>query len=172
MHDARSGRDVGYPTSCPQRISTLSLDPHAALRRERELSVEETINVTLFRFTPPPPSQRLLTPDRPTCPPHSRQRATTRVFSSTGATPLVFSIIGDLFSVENRVLIAIIPGMAMGVGQLVGQGMAGYIGDKYNWCAPTPPPHQRETGSPERFASSGLGGKSRYRRLTTRDTEL
>jgi MFS family permease len=53
----------------------------------------------------------------------------------TGATPLVFSIIGDLFSVENRVHVAVIPGMSMGIGQLVGQAMAGYIGDKYNWCA-------------------------------------
>jgi hypothetical protein len=47
----------------------------------------------------------------------------------------VFSIIGDLFSVENRVHIAVIPGMSMGIGQLVGQAMAGYVGDKYNWCA-------------------------------------
>jgi MFS family permease len=47
---------------------------------------------------------------------------------------LVFSILGDLFPVGHRSEMAVVPGMAMGIGQLVGQAMAGFVGPAYGWC--------------------------------------
>ena len=52
----------------------------------------------------------------------------------TGAVPLILSILGDLFPVGHRSEVAVVPGMAMGVGQLVGQALAGFVGPTYGWC--------------------------------------
>eukprot|EP00959_Pyramimonas_sp_CCMP1952_P195845 4094469-Pyramimonas_sp.AAC.2 len=53
----------------------------------------------------------------------------------TGAVPIIFSILGDLFPVGHRSEMAVVPGMAMGIGQLVGQALAGFVGPAYGWCA-------------------------------------
>ena len=53
-----------------------------------------------------------------------------------GAVPLMFSMIGDLYTEEERVLVSTVITTATGAGIAIGQLFAGYVGVSMGWRAP------------------------------------
>lgn len=53
-----------------------------------------------------------------------------------GATPIIFSILGDLFSGSSRIYVATLIGISQSAGVSVGQFVSGMIGPVYGWRAP------------------------------------
>lgn len=53
-----------------------------------------------------------------------------------GAVPLVFSMVSDMYSPDERPTISALVGIAMGVGIAFGQGLAAVVGEAYGWRAP------------------------------------
>eukprot|EP01006_Ploeotia_vitrea_P066704 TRINITY_DN95524_c0_g1_i1.p1 TRINITY_DN95524_c0_g1~~TRINITY_DN95524_c0_g1_i1.p1 ORF type:complete len:512 (+),score=10.07 TRINITY_DN95524_c0_g1_i1:67-1536(+) len=53
-----------------------------------------------------------------------------------GALPLSLSILGDVFPSTQRALVSSLWGVALGIGGLVGQGLAGYLGELMGWRFP------------------------------------
>lgn len=53
-----------------------------------------------------------------------------------GAVPLMFSMIGDLYTEEERVLVSTVITTATGAGISIGQLFAGYVGVSMGWRAP------------------------------------
>jgi hypothetical protein len=57
-------------------------------------------------------------------------------FSLGGALPLIYSILGDLYSADERHQVNAIVGMGTGMGIAFGQGIAGFLGPTYGWRLP------------------------------------
>ena len=53
-----------------------------------------------------------------------------------GATPIVFSLLADLYPVSKRIKMAMMIGIAMAAGISFGQFMSGMIGPAYGWRVP------------------------------------
>ena len=53
-----------------------------------------------------------------------------------GALPLIYSILGDLFVARHRHLVGAVVGMGTGVGIMLGQAVAGFVGPTYGWRLP------------------------------------
>lgn len=53
-----------------------------------------------------------------------------------GVIPLLFSLLGDLFSSEHRAAVSTLLGTCQGAGMLLGQVMAGMVGPTLGWRAP------------------------------------
>ena len=53
-----------------------------------------------------------------------------------GATPIVFSLLADLYPVSKRIKMAMMIGIAMAAGISFGQFMSGMIGPVYGWRVP------------------------------------
>jgi len=53
-----------------------------------------------------------------------------------GLIPLTYSLIGDLYSANERIKIVTLIGLASGMGIAVGQLTAGLMGDSFGWRAP------------------------------------
>ena len=53
-----------------------------------------------------------------------------------GAVPLVFSILSDLYSSDERPPVAALVGVAAGAGAGIGQGVSAVVGQAYGWRAP------------------------------------
>ncbi|KAL7559989.1 hypothetical protein ACA910_013485 [Epithemia clementina (nom. ined.)] len=62
-------------------------------------------------------------------------RATTG-FALGGALPLIYSVLGDLFQARQRHMVGGIVGMGTGLGILLGQAVAGFIGPTHGWRLP------------------------------------
>jgi len=62
-------------------------------------------------------------------------RALTGI-SVGGASPLIYSVLGDLFESSQRPLVSAMVGMGTGVGIGLGQGIAGFLGPRYGWRFP------------------------------------
>ena len=63
----------------------------------------------------------------------------SRIFTGIsigGASPIVFSILGEVFSASSRVHIASLVGLSMSFGGAFGQVMAAYLAPKFGWRAP------------------------------------
>ncbi len=63
-------------------------------------------------------------------------RALTGI-SIGGAIPVLYSLVGDLFPKEQRANAAAALGVAQGVGIILGQSIAGFIGPKLGWRCPS-----------------------------------
>ena len=57
-------------------------------------------------------------------------------FSVGGATPLIYSVLGDLYAAHERSSVSAIVGMGSGVGIGVGQFMSGFLGPTFGWRMP------------------------------------
>ena len=57
-------------------------------------------------------------------------------FSMGGALPLIYSILGDLYSAEQRHMISSLVGIGTGIGIALGQGIAGFLGPSLGWRLP------------------------------------
>jgi hypothetical protein len=57
-------------------------------------------------------------------------------FSLGGALPLIYSVLGDLFSADERHSVNAIVGIGTGLGISIGQGVAGFLGPSYGWRLP------------------------------------
>jgi len=57
-------------------------------------------------------------------------------FSIGGALPLIYSILGDLFSADERHKVNAAVGIGTGMGTSVGQGVAGFLGPTFGWRLP------------------------------------
>ena len=67
------------------------------------------------------------------------QLYTARVLTGVsigGATPIVFSLLADLYTVSQRIKMAMYIGIAMAAGISFGQFMSGMIGPVYGWRVP------------------------------------
>ncbi len=53
-----------------------------------------------------------------------------------GAIPLIYSLLGDYFSAQNRAKAAGYLGLAMGLGIAIGQLLAGFLGPTFGWRLP------------------------------------
>eukprot|EP01138_Halocafeteria_seosinensis_P007357 gb/GECG01007521.1/.p1 GENE.gb/GECG01007521.1/~~gb/GECG01007521.1/.p1 ORF type:complete len:614 (+),score=51.05 gb/GECG01007521.1/:1-1842(+) len=53
-----------------------------------------------------------------------------------GVQPLLFSLFGDLFPPNQRASVSSIVGLTMGGGTLIGQLVAGFIGNTWSWRSP------------------------------------
>jgi hypothetical protein len=57
-------------------------------------------------------------------------------FSLGGALPLIYSVLGDLFSADERHSVNAIVGIGTGLGISIGQGVAGFLGPTFGWRLP------------------------------------
>lgn len=57
-------------------------------------------------------------------------------FSLGGALPLIYSILGDLYSAEQRHLVSSLVGIGSAIGIGFGQGIAGFLGPSFGWRLP------------------------------------
>lgn len=57
-------------------------------------------------------------------------------FSLGGATPLIYSLLGDLYPAEQRIGVNSLVFTGIGFGVTIGQGVAGYLGPKFGWRLP------------------------------------
>jgi len=57
-------------------------------------------------------------------------------FSVGGAMPLIYSVLGDLFSSNERHAVTAIVGVGTGTGISLGQGLAGFLGPTFGWRLP------------------------------------
>eukprot|EP00532_Pseudo-nitzschia_australis_P006990 CAMPEP_0168169396 /NCGR_PEP_ID=MMETSP0139_2-20121125/3614_1 /TAXON_ID=44445 /ORGANISM="Pseudo-nitzschia australis, Strain 10249 10 AB" /LENGTH=521 /DNA_ID=CAMNT_0008086809 /DNA_START=349 /DNA_END=1914 /DNA_ORIENTATION=- len=57
-------------------------------------------------------------------------------FSVGGALPIIYSILGDLFSAEDRHVVSAFVSFGLGAGISLGQAVAGYLGPVYGWRLP------------------------------------
>ena len=57
-------------------------------------------------------------------------------FSIGGALPLIYSILGDLFTADERHKVNAGVGIGTGLGTSVGQGIAGFLGPTFGWRLP------------------------------------
>jgi MFS family permease len=57
-------------------------------------------------------------------------------FSVGGALPLIYSVLGDLFTSDERHAVSAVVGVGTGVGIALGQGMAGFLGPTFGWRLP------------------------------------
>ena len=57
-------------------------------------------------------------------------------FALGGALPLIYSVLGDLFVAEQRHAVGAIVGAGTGLGILLGQAVAGFIGPTFGWRLP------------------------------------
>ena len=57
-------------------------------------------------------------------------------FSLGGALPLIYSILGDLFSAEDRHAVSAVVSVGMGAGIGFGQAVAGFLGPTFGWRLP------------------------------------
>lgn len=55
-------------------------------------------------------------------------------FSSAGALPIVFSLLGDLYDPSSRAGVSSIVQLSTGLGLAVGQGIAGFVGEGWWGC--------------------------------------
>lgn len=53
-----------------------------------------------------------------------------------GATPVIFSLLADLYSEEQRIFVSMMIGVAMGSGMAAGQLIAGLVGPALGWRVP------------------------------------
>ena len=53
-----------------------------------------------------------------------------------GALPLMYSVLGDWFSAEDRHFVTTVVGMGIGLGTALGQGIAGFVGPRFGWRVP------------------------------------
>lgn len=53
-----------------------------------------------------------------------------------GALPLIYSVLGDLFSADERHSVNAIVGVGTGLGISIGQGVAGFLGPTFGWRLP------------------------------------
>jgi hypothetical protein len=53
-----------------------------------------------------------------------------------GALPLIYSVLGDLFSADERHSVNAIVGIGTGLGISIGQGVAGFLGPTFGWRLP------------------------------------
>lgn len=53
-----------------------------------------------------------------------------------GALPLLYSVLGDLYSARDRHVVNAVVGMGTGVGISLGQGVAGLVGPTWGWRLP------------------------------------
>jgi MFS family permease len=53
-----------------------------------------------------------------------------------GALPLIYSILGDMYSAEERHVVSSYVGIGTGAGISLGQGVAGFLGPKFGWRLP------------------------------------
>lgn len=63
----------------------------------------------------------------------------SRVFTGIsigGASPIIFSILGDIFSGESRVYVSSCYSVSVSAGVAGGQIVAGFLGPKYGWRFP------------------------------------
>jgi len=54
-------------------------------------------------------------------------------FSAGGAIPIVYSVLGDVYSRFERSKVAAVVSCSVGLGVALGQGVAGFIGSKFGW---------------------------------------
>jgi Major Facilitator Superfamily len=57
-------------------------------------------------------------------------------FALGGAVPLIYSILGDLYPANERHAVSAIVSMGSGLGQTIGQGVAGFLGPTFGWRLP------------------------------------
>lgn len=57
-------------------------------------------------------------------------------FSLGGAVPLIYSVLGDLFSSTERHAVNAMVGIGTGLGISLGQGLAGFLGPTFGWRFP------------------------------------
>ena len=57
-------------------------------------------------------------------------------FSIGGALPLIYSILGDMFTSDERHKVNACVGIGTGLGTSVGQGVAGFLGPTFGWRLP------------------------------------
>ena len=57
-------------------------------------------------------------------------------FSLGGAVPLIYSVLGDLFSSTERHAVNALVGIGTGLGISLGQGLAGFLGPTFGWRFP------------------------------------
>jgi hypothetical protein len=57
-------------------------------------------------------------------------------FALGGAVPLIYSILGDLYPANERHAVSAIVSMGSGLGQTMGQGVAGFLGPTFGWRLP------------------------------------
>lgn len=57
-------------------------------------------------------------------------------FSVGGALPVIYSVLGDLFSAEDRHVVSAVVSFGLGAGISLGQAVAGYMGPLYGWRLP------------------------------------
>jgi hypothetical protein len=57
-------------------------------------------------------------------------------FALGGALPLIYSILGDLYSAQDRHVVNAVVGIGTGVGISLGQGVAGFLGPWLGWRWP------------------------------------
>lgn len=57
-------------------------------------------------------------------------------FGLGGALPLIFSVLGDLYTAQDRHFVNAIVGIGTGVGISLGQGIAGFLGPTFGWRLP------------------------------------
>jgi predicted MFS family arabinose efflux permease len=57
-------------------------------------------------------------------------------FSLGGALPLIYSILGDLFTAQERHTVSALVSIGSGCGISLGQGIAGYLGPTFGWRVP------------------------------------
>ena len=53
-----------------------------------------------------------------------------------GASPIIYSILGDLWGATSRVLVATLVGLSMSFGAAFGQVLAAYLAPQFGWRAP------------------------------------
>ena len=57
-------------------------------------------------------------------------------FSLGGALPLIYSVLGDLFSSKDRHAVSAVVSMGTGTGIALGQGLSGFLGPSFGWRLP------------------------------------
>lgn len=63
----------------------------------------------------------------------------SRIFTGIsigGASPIVFSILGDLYGADSRVFVSACYGISVSIGVASGQLLSGYMGPIYGWRSP------------------------------------